>query len=1025
MSRSLSYADAVRILGGQSQLLTVIEKAAGGLLLATTAGGSNLAISLFDAKSELVRTTQTLITDLADRVVGLNRIDRTQRLAAGHAALVVGAYFGALPAVDITGSELVVLAVGNRPDGERLGDLARALLQSDVPAPAPHQPHEALVDEIEAFYRRLSDSVRRFLSGLSAWEKLDSAERERIINALGGSVVDKAMAEYQSGFRRMAGDVPEFAFWVNLLDHQATRQRMDELAVGVAALRQALASIAPQRVAVERRTALSRAYTASLLDPVLDAESGGSGPCIPDIASSYINPSFRVAAVTPQDPLASEGWWEQVPTHDDLMRFMVGHLTSAPATAAPLLLLGQPGSGKSLLTRMLAATLPPEDFVVVRVPLRDVPADATLQEQIEQAIFDATGERATWPEVVSAVAGALPVVLLDGFDELLQATGVSQWDYLQNVARFQRREAAEGRAVAVVVTTRTAVADRARPAKDTVALRLEPFAEGQIARWLSIWNAENKDYFEESGLRPLSLAAVAPHRDLASQPLLLLMLAIYDAHDNALAADGDAALNPADLYERLLSRFAWREVTKAAADVPESHLNVIVEEELLRLAMVAFAGFNRGRQWVTEADLDADLPVLLRAGAVAPATNVRRTLTVGETVLGRFFFIHEARARRDGQALQTYEFLHATFGEYLGARALERELADLVDYEILQSRRSRNAPVNDDFLHALLSFSAISQRQTTLDFLTDRLARWEEQRRNIVRMILLDLFRCALEARERGRFADYVPALLSVPARHAVYSANLVLLLVAVGAPFTTDDLFPNDDDRIDAWRRLTLLWRSQLRPDAWSRLVGTLGVQRDWADGHRILVLSRDRSWPRTVAPTANLYWTGEVPSVTTEDQEFVRGSFSWIQANDRLRQWQTNFHCDPLDDLAHHALEPIATTIDDAVTMVHGFWGERAISAAQSLITLWLQLSVGSNQTELLDAFQVAVEIARRGFPPTGVEARRTYRVILLRTLRDQRDRLGPTHTAAILQQLATADGADEPDDLAALMEAILGSD
>jgi len=359
MTRSLSYADAVRILGGQSQLLTVIDRAAGGLLLAATAGGSALATSLFDAKSELFKTTQTLISDLADRIAGLNRIDRTQRLAAGHAALVVGAYFGALPTLEITGTELVLLASGNRPDGERLGDLAQALLHSDVPMPAPHQPYEVLLDEIERFYRRLSDSVRRFLSGLAAWETLGETDRERITSALHDIVIERALANYQSGFRRMAGDVPEFGFWVNLLDHQATRRRMDELTVGVAALRESLGSLAPQRAAIQKWTALSRAYTASLLDPVLDAESGDAGPCIPDIASSYINPSFRVASVTPQDPIASEEWWEQMPAHDDLMRYLVGHLTSVPATAAPLLLLGQPGSGKSLLTRMLAATLLP------------------------------------------------------------------------------------------------------------------------------------------------------------------------------------------------------------------------------------------------------------------------------------------------------------------------------------------------------------------------------------------------------------------------------------------------------------------------------------------------------------------------------------------------------------------------------------------------------------------------------------------------------------------------------------------
>jgi hypothetical protein len=1021
MSRALSYADAVRILGGSSPLLSTIDRATGGFLLAATAGGSALAVGLFDAKSELFRSTRTLVGDLADRLAGLQRMDRTQRLAAGHTALVLGAYFEAVPAVGISGEDLLLLAGGRQMDGERLGDLARALLHSDVPVPAPHQPYEVLLGEIEQFYRRLSDAVRDFLADLAAWERLDETERERILGSLHGVVIERALADYQAAFRRAAGDVPEFGFWVNLLDHQATRSQVGELTAGVQALR---VTLDPLRTAAGKRTALSRAYTAALLDPVLDAESGDAGPAIPDIATSYINPSFRVAAVRPQDPIASEEWWTRLPTRDNLMRYLVGHLTSVPATTAPLLLLGQPGSGKSLLTRMLAATLPPDEFTVVRVPLRDVPADASLQVQIEQAIFDATGERATWPDVVSAAEGALPVVLLDGFDELLQATGVSQWDYLQNVARFQKREAAEGRAVAVVVTTRTAVADRARPTPDTVALRLEPFTDEQIARWLTIWNAANETYFRDTGLDALSFTAVTRHRELASQPLLLLMLAIYDAQDNALAAGAGADLDQADLYERLLNRFAWREVLKSSAAESESDREILVEDELLRLSMIAFAGFNRGRQWVTEADLDADLPVLLHPGPQARPVGARRALGAGETVLGRFFFIHEARARRDGKALRTYEFLHATFGEYLGARAVERELADLVDDDLRHSRRSRAAPIDDDFLHALLSFAAISQRRTMLDFLTGRLAAWDSARLDVLRGLLLNLFQRALEPRESSRYAEYSPARPTVPARHATYSANVVLLLVATGRPVTSDDLFPGADDRIEEWRRLTLLWKSQLRADAWSRLVGTVGVRRDWSGEDRVLVLFRDRTWPHADPPASDPYWTRDVLTAEKDEPEFTRGHFSWTQGNELLQQWQANFHCDELDDLAFHALEPLTRRMGEAVTTVHGYWPDRAVSAANSLITLWLRASAGDDPDALFDAFRDAVEIARGGFAPGGVVDRRTYRTILLNMIRDQRDRLGPARVAQLRARLEarTKGRVNEPEDLAELVAEIL---
>ena len=94
-----------------------------------------------------------------------------------------------------------------------------------------------------------------------------------------------------------------------------------------------------------------------------------------------------------------------------------------------------------MLTQMLAARLPADKFLVVRVVLREVTADADLQTQIEDAIRLATGESLTWPDLARSAGGALPVVLLDGFDELLQATGVSQTDYLRKAAEFQTREA--------------------------------------------------------------------------------------------------------------------------------------------------------------------------------------------------------------------------------------------------------------------------------------------------------------------------------------------------------------------------------------------------------------------------------------------------------------------------------------------------------------------------------------------------------------------------------------------------------
>lgn len=208
--------------------------------------------------------------------------------------------------------------------------------------------------------------------------------------------------------------------------------------------------------------ALRTAYTAALAKPITLAGETLGGLQIPTLGDGYIDHRIRVAKVTVSSEPARESWWDDVPVCDDAYNFFTRYLSSPDALEAPMILLGQPGSGKSVLSRILAARLPPNEFLPVRVELRQVPTEADLQDQIEFAVRSTIGERLSWPQLVESGGGVLPVVMLDGFDELLQATGVLQTDYLLRVQAFQEREAVQGRPLAVIVTSRTAVTDRAR-----------------------------------------------------------------------------------------------------------------------------------------------------------------------------------------------------------------------------------------------------------------------------------------------------------------------------------------------------------------------------------------------------------------------------------------------------------------------------------------------------------------------------------------------------------------------------------
>ena len=118
-------------------------------------------------------------------------------------------------------------------------------------------------------------------------------------------------------------------------------------------------------------------------------------------------------------------------------------------------------------------------------------------------------------------------------------------------------------------------------------------------------------------------ATILRYRNLAEQPLLLLMLALYDATANALTAV-DPDLNKSAVYERLLKDFARRELTK---DPGVADLDRRIEQELLRLSIVAFAMFNRGTQWIDADSLTEDLRALNIWEAPRNQNTFRSTLT--------------------------------------------------------------------------------------------------------------------------------------------------------------------------------------------------------------------------------------------------------------------------------------------------------------------------------------------------------------------------------------------------------------
>ncbi|MDR6321485.1 NACHT domain-containing protein [Actinoplanes couchii] len=565
----------------------------------------------------------------------------------------------------------------------------------------------------------------------------------------------------------------------------------------------------PGRVSI--RGKLARAATAVLDQPLLRSSALPAGLSFPTVAEGFVTPRFRCAVVSPTTGagLSREDWWTSRPVQEGLDRFLAAYLSHPGAALRPLIMLGHPGAGKSLLTEILAARLPSEKFTVVPVQLRRVNADDRLVPQVESALREILKEQVSWGQMADENEDLTRVVILDGLDELIQATGTAQSAYLTDAARFQQEEMALGRPVSVVVTSRTVVVDRARVPDGAMVIKLEDFDDDRVNSWLTAWNRAN---VATPGFRALMPAEVLRHGDLARQPLLLTLLAIYHADPTAARLDDDT-VSPAALYRMLLDNFIHRQVSDKPDRPPSpEQLPRLLGELRQRLSIAAFGMFNRQRQHVTEADLERDLEVFLGRddnhahGFESPASRAHRTVA-------GFFFVHVSRVDEYSEdPRRTYEFLHATFGEFLIA---ERALLLLDGYSrrLAEHRTDpayHEAP-DDSLLRALLSYQPLTLRKPIIEFASALASQMESTRREEQLEALRRLLATA-RTRAFGRYQRYEPTPPDVVTACATWTANLVVLACLIDAGSGDPSRLPPPGASPNHWWDATVrLWQAGL----------------------------------------------------------------------------------------------------------------------------------------------------------------------------------------------------------------------
>lgn len=553
-------------------------------------------------------------------------------------------------------------------------EIAAASSLDALSLPFPH-PTETLVQQIERntkLWKQMSEGFRDFIKNLAFWEEAQEKEQIQILAGI-DNVPLVASKCFEAQYFELARHFEDFAVWAYLQEHKNTKALIGSLSdyvqkqaalakdskaqidIGFARMHEAVLSI-PETLkitrAIEIANGLKRHYDKKVSEPIAkEGESKGDKLRLhfPRIRTAFIPQSFKVLRWTSEmKSLEDEATWKNFERREDLGAFLLSYLSSPYSTEGPLVILGHPGSGKSLLTKVLSAQLMSEHYTVIRVPLREVNADAAIMTQIVERIQRITGQNSSWADFSGAFKNSPPLVILDGYDELLQASGRVFSRYLKEVQAFQNNETDLERPLRVIVTSRITLIDKADIPQGATIIRLLEFDKRQRDRWISIWNQENRSYFTEAMIDEFSLPEEnddesAKILSLAEQPLLLLMLALYDSEGNQLRKS--KSLDRTILYDSLLRRFVEREKKK---DLKFDELEQPIKEkeldlEMQRLAVAALGMYNRRKLYILSPELNADIKFFDLERSVSACDG--RPMTQADLLLGSFFFCSQVQGK--------------------------------------------------------------------------------------------------------------------------------------------------------------------------------------------------------------------------------------------------------------------------------------------------------------------------------------------------------------------------------------------
>lgn len=699
--------------------------------------------------------------------------------------------------------------------------------------------YTAVYKYLDDMYRSMTVRLRDFVKALSFQDTAEEKEIrifEEILNKLPADAIKRFYNQYLilcSQFNEfyIFSQMKREDEWVHQCEDRyhtilsTAMHAQDSTEAGLANLEKIIIEL-PIQIKEEKVreivNELVHTYRDSINRPLIETKDEEEKLTYPLISKAFIPQAYKLLRYSGKEHLEQPDTWKNIEPEQNMMAFWAKYCLDPGSVDNLLLILGEPGGGKSLLTKILCARMIAPTNIFIRIPLRE----HNMEDEIESIVCrqiakdgDSSESIPTFKWFAEEFQGNPITLLFDGYDEVMQATGGVYRNLLTKIQQFQDRCQMQRRPVRVVVTSRETLIDKADIPEKTTVMKLLEFDETRKEQWIDIWNENNHNALAEDGINDFSLPK--GHKDieeLSGQPLLLLMLAIYDANfetkTNALKQKNDQAesLDRTKLYDELLRRFIRRELRKGPrgqdhsfneADADEQI--AMVDDEMKKLGIAALGMFVREKLSLKVQELEDDL-VFMKAKTTNYDNKNKKILKNAEAIFGSFFFIHDSKTGNDEDETEVaFEFLHKTFYEFLVADLILQYLIDAVDdlNEIKESGKRGevhywttldNPDSLDDAYYAALNSACLCTEPEIIQMI----AEWKDNKMNkffqgtcsdfdnIMNQIMTDLFNRHTTIIRTGIFKPFIEGKGGLAGSRfylqacAVYLMNLLVLQILI-----------------------------------------------------------------------------------------------------------------------------------------------------------------------------------------------------------------------------------------------------